>query len=81
MAPDQKASDSAAERRQSREAGRRLLLALHFKIWLGVTILVAILNFTIPWQVPWFLLPLVGWGAPLAIHTAFVMGLFGRPRD
>lgn len=77
MAPEP--HNSPADNRESREAARRLLLALHFKIWLGVTILVAILNFTIPWQVPWFLLPLVGWGTPLAIHTAFVMGLFGRP--
>lgn len=27
---------------------------------------------------PWFLLPMVGWGAVLAVHTAWVMGLFGR---
>ncbi len=26
---------------------------------------------------PWFVLPLVGWGAPLAIHCAYAMGLFG----
>jgi 2TM domain len=25
---------------------------------------------------PWFVLPLVGWGAPLALHAAFAMGLF-----
>ena len=24
----------------------------------------------------WFLLPLVGWGAVLALHVAYVMGLF-----
>ncbi len=31
---------------------------------------------------PWFLVPLVGWGAPLALHAAYAMGLFGggRPR-
>lgn len=27
---------------------------------------------------PWFVLPMVGWGAVLAAHTAWVMGLFGR---
>ena len=26
---------------------------------------------------PWFLLPVVGWGAVLALHVAYVMGLFG----
>jgi hypothetical protein len=25
---------------------------------------------------PWFLLPLVGWGSVLALHVAYVMGLF-----
>jgi len=24
----------------------------------------------------WFVFPLVAWGAPLAIHAAFAMGLF-----
>lgn len=26
---------------------------------------------------PWFVLPLVAWGAPLALHAAWAMGLFG----
>jgi hypothetical protein len=25
----------------------------------------------------WFVLPLVAWGAPLALHAAYAMGLFG----
>jgi hypothetical protein len=25
----------------------------------------------------WFVWPMVGWGGPLAIHAAYVMGLFG----
>ena len=25
---------------------------------------------------PWFLLPLLGWGSVLALHAAYVMGLF-----
>jgi len=28
----------------------------------------------------WFVLPLVGWGAPLAVHAAYAMGLIGRKR-
>lgn len=27
---------------------------------------------------PWFLFPLVAWGAPLAVHAAYVMGWWGR---
>jgi len=26
----------------------------------------------------WFVWPMVGWGSVLAIHAAYVMGLFGR---
>ena len=26
----------------------------------------------------WFVWPMVGWGGALAIHAAYVMGLFGR---
>jgi hypothetical protein len=29
---------------------------------------------------PWFMVFMVGWGAPLAGHCAFAMGLFGRWR-
>lgn len=29
---------------------------------------------------PWFVYPLVAWGAPLALHAAYVMGLFDRRR-
>ncbi|MBL6936173.1 MAG: 2TM domain-containing protein [Alphaproteobacteria bacterium] len=28
-------------------------------------------------ETPWFLLPLVGWGAVLSLHAAYAMGLFG----
>ena len=28
-------------------------------------------------ETPWFVWPGVGWGGVLAIHTAYVMGLFG----
>jgi hypothetical protein len=29
---------------------------------------------------PWFVFPLVAWGAPLAVHAAYAMGLFDRWR-
>jgi hypothetical protein len=29
---------------------------------------------------PWFVAFMVGWGAPLALHAAWAMGLFGGPR-
>ena len=30
---------------------------------------------------PWFVWPLVGWMVPLAIHAAYAMHLFGKPRE
>ena len=30
---------------------------------------------------PWFIWPLVAWMAPLAIHAAYAMHLFGKPRE
>ena len=33
-------------------------------------------NVTFTPEASWFLLPVVGWGAVLALHVAYVMGLF-----
>jgi hypothetical protein len=30
---------------------------------------------------PWFVWPMVGWMAPLAIHAAYAMHVFGKPRE
>jgi hypothetical protein len=30
---------------------------------------------------PWFVWPLVAWMAPLAIHAAYAMQLFGKSRE
>ena len=56
-------------------------LRMHFTAWIVVTVVVGALNMVLGWNHPWFLLPLVGWGTPLAIHVAFVMGLFGGSTD
>jgi hypothetical protein len=29
---------------------------------------------------PWVVLPMVAWGAPLAVHAAWAMELFGKPK-
>jgi hypothetical protein len=41
-----------------------------------VVVLVAINALTDPARI-WFVWPMVGWGGLLAIHAAYVMGLFG----
>jgi hypothetical protein len=43
-------------------------------------VLVAINLLTAP-ERPWFVWPLVAWMAPLAIHAAYAMHLFGKPRE
>ena len=59
-----------------RLAGFKLHLAAYAA---AMTVLLAIHVIVEPEQ-PWFVLLLVGWGAPLALHCAYVMGLFGGRR-
>ncbi len=59
-------------------AGRRRLIGfgVHLAVYFLVMLVVVPLNF---WMSPddiWFLLPMVGWGSVLALHVAYVMGLF-----
>ncbi len=59
------------------EQRRRLRgFAWHVLGWILVCAACFGLNFVILPDVPWFLLPLVGWGTVLAVHVAYVMGLF-----
>ncbi len=52
----------------------------HLLAYMAVMVLVVPLNVWLAPEQPWFLLPMVGWGAPLALHAAWVMELFGRPK-
>lgn len=66
--------EEAQERRERRLKGLRWHFAGYF-----VAMLIAVpLNLVLLPERPLFLLPMIGWGSVLAIHTAFVMGLFGR---
>lgn len=40
-----------------------------------MVVLVPVNFLTTPHE-PWFVLPMVGWGSVLALHVAWVMGLF-----
>jgi hypothetical protein len=64
-----------AERARRRRNGFALHLALYFLL---MAILVPVNLLWIARATPWFLLPMVGWGAVLAVHCAFAMGLFDR---
>ena len=62
--------------REGRAAARLRGFKLHL---LGYFLLVAVLaaiNLLATPETIWFVWPMVGWGPVLAIHTAWVMGLF-----
>src|SRR5512143_1984757 len=52
----------------------------HLIAYFAVMIVLVPVNVLITPEQPWFLLPMVGWMAPLAIHAAWVMELFGPPK-
>tara|TARA_E500000331_G_scaffold148684_1_gene144703 strand:+ start:250 stop:492 length:243 start_codon:yes stop_codon:yes gene_type:complete len=59
-------------------ARRRLLwFGVHILIFVAIMIVLVGVSISMNSQEPWFVFPLVAWGAPLAIHAAFAMGLFG----
>jgi hypothetical protein len=55
---------------------RLLLFGVHILIFVVVTIVLVAVSISMNAQEPWFVFPLVAWGAPLAVHAAFAMGLF-----
>lgn len=68
------------ERKTARSRRRLRGFGYHLLAYMVVMSLAVPINmFTDP-ENPWFVFPLVGWGAPLAIHAAFAMGLLDRLR-
>ena len=66
-------------------AMRRLkVFGLHLVIYFAVMIYIVVTNVGSEIGTPWFMVPLIGWGSVLALHTAYAMGLFGvfsQPKD
>jgi len=62
----------------SRDAARLRGFKLHLQLY--ALAMVALFAFALLAGAtsPWFVLPLVAWGAPLAVHAAWAMGLFDR---
>ncbi|WP_448202507.1 2TM domain-containing protein [Azospirillum sp. sgz302134] len=61
------------------EKRRRLRAFLnHLIAYFAVMVVVVPVNALLAPGTPWFLFPLVAWGAPLAVHAAYVMGWWGR---
>lgn len=62
----------------ARDHRRLKTFALHLMIYFIVVVACAVLNYTDTPDQLWFIYPMVAWGAPLALHAAWVMGLFDR---
>ena len=66
--------------RRAVQRRRRSQLLNHLIAYFAVMVIIVPINaYTTP-EEPWFLIPVVVWGAPLALHVAWVMELFGKPR-
>ncbi len=64
-----------AEEQATERARRRLRgFIIHLMVYFAVMLLLVPINIVLSDR-PWFLLPMVGWGAPLALHAAWAMGL------
>jgi hypothetical protein len=51
--------------------------AIHMAVYFVVMIAGVAVNYVFAPGEWWFALPMVAWGAPLALHAAYAMGLFG----
>ena len=62
-------------------AARRLRgFKLHLLAYAAAMVVLVVIHVIVQPERPWFVLLLVGWGAPLAVHCAYAMGLFGGRR-
>ena len=62
---------------ERRERAKRRLRVFGFHLMgymVVMTVLIPVNLLTMP-ENPWFVFPMVAWGAPLAIHVAWAMGL------
>ena len=63
--------------RMERASTRRLrVFAVHLALYFGGMILLVPANLYLSPGNPWFVLPMIRWGSVLALHVAYVMGLF-----
>ena len=70
-------SEDSAKAAEASEARRRLRgFALHLAGYFAVMTVLMAVNFWFTPERAWFVLPMVGWGAVLALHAAHAMGLF-----
>ena len=61
-----------------RAAARLRGLKRHLLAYFAVMVVLVLVNLLATPGRIWFVLPMVGWGPVLAIHTAWAMGLFDK---
>lgn len=69
------ADKTALEKSPERRARLRGFV-LHLAGYFLVIIVLGGINYMTSPDNPWFVLPMIGWGSVLALHVAWVMGLF-----
>jgi uncharacterized integral membrane protein len=68
--------ESQDDPKHARARRRLIWFGVHILIFVAVIIMLVVVSISINVREPWFVFPLVTWGAPLGIHAAFAMGLF-----
>ena len=74
--PEQHATPKLQEIRRRRRRG----LLNHMIAYFAVMVVLVPVNLLTTPENPWVVLPMVAWGAPLAVHAAWAMELFGKPK-
>ncbi len=62
----------------SEDRARLRAFGWHLIGYFAVMIVLVAVNFVLTPDDPWFVFPMVGWGAVLAVHAAYAMELFSR---
>jgi len=61
---------------KSKDRKRLKIFGAHLIGYFVVMMIIVPLNIINSPENPWFFIPMVGWGSVLALHVAYVMGLF-----
>ena len=69
--------DSNSVLDEDKEGLKRLkVFGTHMAGYFVVMIIIVPLNMIYSLERPWFFFPMIGWGSVLALHAAYVIGLF-----
>jgi len=69
-------ADNTPDERPAKAERRLRGFAKHLMAYIAAMAVLVSINLLATPESPWFVLPMVGWGSVLALHVAWVMGLF-----